>query len=245
VAKLDMVKAGHLGGYIRGGDPGTWCPHLWEWAVRRWNVRSVLDVGCGEGHSTRYFRDMGCEVLGLEGCQQAIDDSAVPGQVVRHDFQDGPFLPGRRYDLIWSCEFLEHVDEQYLPHVLATFSHAGTALLVTHAFPGKDRGHHHVNCKPTAYWIRRLEDLGFECRVDLSREARTVTLADHPRMNHFARSGLVLVRTDREAPLRQTMLAAQLKAWRINLGFRMSRGCRSHWRAYRRHKRQAANTPAA
>ena len=180
MAKLHMVKAGHLGGYIRGGDPGTWCPHLWSWAVQRWSVRSVLDVGCGEGHSARYFRDMGCEVLGVEGCQQAIDDSAIPEQVVRHDFRDGALLPGRRYDLIWSCEFLEHVEEQYLPHVLATFAHAGTALLITHAFPGKDRGHHHVNCQPTAYWIAKLEGLGFECRVDLSREARTVTLADHP-----------------------------------------------------------------
>src|SRR5688572_33082149 len=64
MAKLEMIKDGHLGGYIRGGDPGTWCPHLWSWVVEQFGIKSVLDVGCGEGHSTRFFRDLGCDVLG-------------------------------------------------------------------------------------------------------------------------------------------------------------------------------------
>lgn len=239
MAKLQMVLDGHLGGYIRGGDPGTWCPHLWSWAVRQWNVRSVLDIGCGEAHSTRFFHEMGCEVLGLEGCRQAIEDSALAGHVVQHDFCDGPFRARRHFDLIWSCEFLEHVAESYLPNVLATFAHAGTVILVTHAFPGRDRGHHHVNCRSTSYWIRQLEPLGFECSIELTRQARTVTLADHPRINHFGRSGLVFVRTspvqENNAP---SMLGAMTKAWRINAGFRMSPEFRAHLRAYRRRKRQ-------
>src|SRR5262249_8244967 len=43
--KLEMIKDGHLGGYIRGGDPGTWCPNLWKWAVQHFDVHVVLDVG--------------------------------------------------------------------------------------------------------------------------------------------------------------------------------------------------------
>jgi SAM-dependent methyltransferase len=241
---LDMFEDGHLGGYIRGGDPGSWCPNLWTWAVREHGIRSVLDVGCGEGHSTRFFQRLGCEVCGVEGCAQAVRDSAVPGQVALHDFCQGPYHPGHRYDLIWSCEFLEHVDRAYVPNILATFAHAAKMILITHAFPGQD-GHHHVNCQTPAYWIGLIEPLGFRCDVHLSREARAITLQDRPRVNHFGRSGLVFVRTAQAGIARPTGLAAlpaylsmHLRAWRIHQGFRWSRVYRQHVGAYKAARRQ-------
>lgn len=191
---LDMVRDGHLGGYVRGGDPATWCPALWSWIVREHGIGSVLDVGCGEGHSTRYFHELGCEAVGVDGCEQAIRETAAPGLVVQHDFCQGPFPWGREFDMVWSCEFLEHVQRRYVPHLLGTFAAAKKLVLVTHAFPGQDEGHHHVNCQPSRYWIRQIESLGFECRLDLSLEARQRSLADYRGINHFARSGLVFVR---------------------------------------------------
>lgn len=189
-----MVNQGHLGGYIAGGDPSTWCPLLWEWAVRTENVRSVLDVGCGEGHSTRCFRSMGCTVLGLDGFDQAIRDSVIPEAVKLHDFTVDTYTDGR-FDLVWSCEFLEHIEEQFLPRVLRTFQLAGKSLLVTHAFPGQP-GHHHVNCRSTAYWIEVLGRVGFTCDVGRTVAARRVTLADLTEYpNHYARSGLFFRRT--------------------------------------------------
>ena len=89
---MQMVNQGHLGGYIAGGDPSTWCPQLWSWAVQSEAARSVLDVGCGEGHSTGYFRALGCEVLGLDGFDQAIRDSVIPDAVRLHDFNLGAFF---------------------------------------------------------------------------------------------------------------------------------------------------------
>jgi hypothetical protein len=32
---------------------------------------------------------------------------------------------------------------------------------LTHAEPG-DVGHHHVNCRPTDYWVRKMNEFGFE-----------------------------------------------------------------------------------
>lgn len=247
--KLPMVTDGHLGGYIRGGDPGTWCPNLWSWVVAEFGVRSVLDVGCGEGHSAKFFRDRGCEVLGLEGCEQAIADSVIPDRVVRHDFCAGPYHPDRRYDLVWSCEFLEHVEARYLPNILATFAHAGKVILVTHAFPGQDDGHHHVNCRPSSFWIRQFESLGFTCDLRLTRQARAVTLRDYRGVNHFARSGLLFVRNS-DAPAAASgwwaslgaSLSARYRAFLLHHRFRLSGEFRRHVRKRRAEKRLAKRT---
>jgi SAM-dependent methyltransferase len=189
-----MIRDGHVGGYVAGGDPGTWCPRLWTFLVRSLGVRSVLDLGCGEGHSTRFFHELGCAALGVDGCPQAVAAGVLPRAVVCHDLCAGPFSAGDRFDLVWSCEFLEHVDEAYLPHVLATLATAERYIAITHAFPGQ-RGHNHVNCRRSEYWIALVERLGFRCDLRLTRKARRATFADYHRVNHFGRSGLVFVRT--------------------------------------------------
>lgn len=233
-----MVKDGHLGGYIRGGDPGTWCPALWRWAIDTFQVRSMLDVGCGEGHSARFFLEQGCDILGVEGCPQALADTAIPGQVVGHDFTVGACQPPRPIDLVWSCEFLEHVESRYEDNILATFAHAQKAILVTHAFPGQDDGHHHVNCRPSRHWIQRIDALGFTCDVALTIQARTVTLQDAPGFNHFARSGLVFVRGGTPASGMRGWWNAQRKAWQIYWGFCWSKAYAEQKRRKRQLKRE-------
>jgi SAM-dependent methyltransferase len=255
MSKLEMIKDRHLGGYMRGGDPGTWCPILWQWAVRQFDAGSVLDVGCGEGQSTRYFHELGCDVEGIDGCEQALRDSVIPERAILHDMCAGPYQPSRLPDLIWTCEFLEHVEERYMDNILRTLATARKAILATHAFPDqRGRGHHHVNCRRTAYWIRRIEDVGFRCDPVLSRQARAVTLQDYPGINHFARSGLVFVRnSDDETPASDIgvldtlwhTIAVEWKAAAINWGFGLSPRRLVHKYQSRARKRAAKRQRAA
>lgn len=181
------IGEGHLGGYIVEGDPNTWTPELWKWAVERLKIGSMLDVGCGEGHSTKYFRDLGCDVLGIDGSYTAISNSVAPKSVILHDFCNGPYKSDKRYDIIWCCEFVEHVEEKYTKNFLETFRFANKYIFLTYAKPGQ-KGWHHVNCKPGKYWIKKLEKIGFELDTRLTKAARHLAGG-----TFFGETGLIFI----------------------------------------------------
>ena len=195
------IDEGHLGGYIRSGsdptrsgmnvehgDPATWMPELWSWAHDRLGVRSVLDVGCGEGHAAGYFRDLRCEVRGVDGSVQAQQASKIADVHVRHDFIEGPYQPERMFDLVWSCEFVEHVEEQYVENFLLTFRYSRRFVMMTYAPPGQP-GWHHVNCQPQEYWVEKLANIGFTLDEALTEESRGMAQA-----SHYAGKGLLFRR---------------------------------------------------
>ena len=128
--------APHLGGYIPGGDPATYYPDLWRWLVEDYGLMTIADVGCGEGKALDYFWSLGAAAVGFEGTPQAHP------QIVLHDYTVGPVdeyarPPYAPWDLVWSCEFVEHVEERYIPNFLHTFA-LGQLVLMTHAEPGQD-----------------------------------------------------------------------------------------------------------
>ena len=71
-------------------------PGLWTFILKAINVRSVIDVGCGRGISTKWFLDHGADVLCVEGANDAINKSYLPrDKIVSHDFSLGPWWPDK------------------------------------------------------------------------------------------------------------------------------------------------------
>jgi len=194
---VSFVEQGHLGGYIEGGDDATYFPELWRWLVEEQGVRSVLDVGCGEGHAVRFFESLDVDALGVDGVFQ--DDP----HIFRHDYTEGRWRPSfvrqgpegpwrdDRCDLIWCCEFVEHVEERFMANFLWTFQCA-EMVLITHAGPGQD-GYHHVNCQPAAYWIGAMAAIGYTLDRELTMRTRLIARANLSPWNHYVRSGLVFL----------------------------------------------------
>lgn len=182
---MSFVEQGHLGGYVEGGDSATFFPGLWEFLVKQYDIRSVVDVGCGEGHSVDFFSGLGCDVLGIEGIAQ------TNPLIVQHDFTEGPFPDMGSFDLAWCCEFVEHVEERYIPHYLPVLASA-KIVVMTHAEPGQ-LGYHHVNCRSADYWIGVMAAVGKRYDELLTATARVVSQANTSPWNHFARGGLVFV----------------------------------------------------
>lgn len=184
---MSYVERGHLGGYKEGGDPATFYPDLWRWLVQELGVRSVIDVGCGEGHALDFFQSLGLRAVGIEGVPQARP------HIAQHDFSLGPLpSPLGPFGLCWSCEFVEHVEERFVPNFLPCFA-AAELVLMTHADPGQP-GYHHVNCQPEAYWRGALAAIGYELDAALTSEARQWAALNDSPWNHFRRSGLAFRR---------------------------------------------------
>ena len=74
----------------------------------------MLDVGCGPGGMIELAESVGISSWGIDG------DPYVKRQtpVIIHDYTLGPVdasrLPRKQFDLAWSVEFLEHVEEKFI-----------------------------------------------------------------------------------------------------------------------------------
>jgi hypothetical protein len=123
-------------------------------------------------------------VLGIDG-DTSLNLSHIPHAF--HDFTLGPYS-APPVDLVWSCEFVEHVEEQYLPYYMETFR-AGSWLAMT--FSVSRGGYHHVNIKPEAYWIERISAEGFTFLPEITEEARKESTM---RRVFFRKFGLVFKR---------------------------------------------------
>ncbi len=113
-------------------------------------VRSMIDVGCGPGGQVALAKNLNIASMGIDGDWQV---DKVCDSIYIHDFADGPWKDWyeQGYDLGWSVEFLEHVEEKYLTNFMPIFTKC-RYVFVTHATPGQP-GHHHVNCQDRDYWI--------------------------------------------------------------------------------------------
>jgi len=117
-------------------DPVLIVPDVWEGLIAEYHPRTVLDVGCGYGHAVAWFLHHGIYAFGLDGYPPAIEKSMAPKYVALHDFAVGPTGGRLTYDLCWCAEFVEHVEEQYIPNYAECFTRCNI-LAMTHAIPGQ------------------------------------------------------------------------------------------------------------
>jgi SAM-dependent methyltransferase len=67
--ELTMVDENHLGGFIIENDPATFTPTLWEYICKNYNIKKVIDVGCGMGYALKEFLKYSEDVIGIDGSE--------------------------------------------------------------------------------------------------------------------------------------------------------------------------------
>lgn len=170
----------HLGGHLgkTHNDRG-----VLEYFINNFKIKTMLDVGCGPGGQVLEALDLGVQAEGIDG-DFTVDRPGNHWHI--HDYTVGPAPINKQYDLVWSCEFVEHVYEQYMTNYLKDFAR-GTWICMTYAPPGFP-GHHHVNCQPEEYWIDQLDKLGYDYDHNVTKQVRA---ASTQRKKFVKKRGLV------------------------------------------------------
>jgi SAM-dependent methyltransferase len=167
----------HLGGCNIYGDPGSECPKMWKYLIDKYQIKSVLDVGCGFGYHLKYFKEiLNLDINGIEGSSKVTQLSFFPNEILPHDYSTGLSTFSKKIDFVWSVEFVEHVDELYVDNFMKDIS-MGNYVVITHAIPGQP-GHHHVNCQNLDYWISVFDKYGFEYDSDETKNIRNLAIDD-------------------------------------------------------------------
>ena len=163
--------------------------------VEKLRVKSVLDVGCANGAMVKVMRELGLNAYGIDGDFLAIkflSDKCVRNFLSVHDYQTGNFQLKKPIDLIWSIEFLEHVNKKYLPYILQDFQRFGRYVVISTP-PPNSPGYHHVNCQTSEYWIKKFQSYGFKFLNSLTDRARVASkMSDRGKfVDYFKDNGFV------------------------------------------------------
>jgi SAM-dependent methyltransferase len=157
----------HLGGHLNKthNDRGTL-----SFLISEFGIKSFLDIGCGPGGMVALAQMRGLEALGIDGDWEV--EKEKDALILIHDFTNGPcFTTKAEFDLGWSVEFLEHVEEKYQDNYMQAF--ARCKYVVATAAPPGYPGHHHVNCQPLTYWRDVFDKYGFDYDNDVTQLIRT------------------------------------------------------------------------
>lgn len=159
---------------------------LLDETIRIFQPRSVLDLGCGTGRSLTYFHTQGIDVFGVEGSELAISKSEHPALMREVDLNHAVDL-GRKFDLVWSYEVVEHIHPEYVQNLLRTFSNHADNVVLSAARPGQG-GQGHFNEQPPEYWIARFAEHGYAWDEEATRRLRAVPEEFSANMLAFRRT---------------------------------------------------------
>lgn len=180
--------AAHLGGH--GGK--TWFDRgSLRWMINNYNVKSMVDVGCGPGGQIAQAKGLGIEAIGIDG-----DHTVNPDVLI--DFTEQTWDTDRTFDLAWSVEFLEHVAEEYMDNYMQIFKKCKYVICTASTWPGPL----HVNCKSKEWWIDKFDEYGFTYSEHLYQEilrASTMDKKNNPEtgpMTWLERTGMVYVNNE-------------------------------------------------
>lgn len=182
---IDLNKP-HLGGNFIEVNPTTFCPGAWQYVIKKYNIKSVMDVGSGRGHAAKWFADQGLKTVAIDGLEDNVKNCVYPTELV--DLTERSFTAN--VQLVNCIEVVEHIEEEFLDNLLTTLC-CGQYLFMTHGLPGQP-GWHHVNCQPTEYWLEHLGKRGFKLNSQDSAEIQR--LARLSKANHIKDTGMLFIK---------------------------------------------------
>jgi SAM-dependent methyltransferase len=120
-------------------------------------VRSVVDVGCGDGTWLSVFRKLGVnDAIGIDGDYVSGQHLQIPQDRFQAFDLSKPFTVGRTFDLAISLEVAEHLPADSAAGFVESLARLAPAILFSAAIPFQG-GNHHVNEQWPDKWAALLK----------------------------------------------------------------------------------------
>src|SRR5438552_2146277 len=124
-------------------------------------VRSVSDVGCGDGSWLSVFRRHGVDdIIGIDGDYVEAELLQIPQDRFRAVDLAKPFSLGRVFDLAVCLEVAEHLPPDCASGFVKSLARLAPVVLFSAAIP-KQGGNHHTNEQWPDYWAKLFGEHGF------------------------------------------------------------------------------------
>lgn len=144
------------------------------------NIESILDVGCGPGGNVKFCQKIGFKAYGIDG-----DYDTIPTeknfQYVDYRISSSDF--NRTFDLCWSVEFAEHIEEKFIKNFVKDYLKC--KILIFTAAPIGWGGVGHVNEQNEIYWINKFKQYGLKLDKQATNEIRKISVL---KFNDFVRA---------------------------------------------------------
>lgn len=130
--------------------------------IVKYKPRTVLDVGCGFGALVRRLNKRGIRAIGTDFAPTLKKIFWVGWCFVEADAKNLPFSTNA-FDLVFSSDFFEHIDEADIEKVRSEMFRVSTGLIIARvAYQDKltkRQKLYHVTNKPKQWWEDKLRGI--------------------------------------------------------------------------------------
>jgi 2-polyprenyl-3-methyl-5-hydroxy-6-metoxy-1,4-benzoquinol methylase len=140
--------------------------------ISNFEPESVIDIGCGQGISLKYFIDNKIDAIGIENSKLAISLSPVKSKIIRFDLRKELNLK-KEYGLVWCFEVIEHIHPKYETNFLKSLINHSKIIILSAAKPGQG-GHGHFNEQKPQYWIEQFSKYNFIYDECFSKQLQSI-----------------------------------------------------------------------
>lgn len=144
-------------------------------------IKTVLDVGCGNGSFLLKCMELGLRVRGYDE-KHVMKFLLIPEHKFTVKNLQNKFEVKDKYDLVVTLEVAEHLYEIYKDNFVDSLCAAGDMILFSAAQIGQS-GIHHVNCQPLEYWIKEFQKRGFIYDEIFTKQIRLLDVHGWYRLN--------------------------------------------------------------
>jgi SAM-dependent methyltransferase len=124
-------------------------------------IKSVLDVGCGQGAWLSVWRDFGVsDIKGIDGDYVDVERLKIPRQHFIVGDLSQSFDLGRHFDLVQCLEVAEHLPKQSARPLVTSLTRHANLVLFSAATKGQG-GENHINEQSYDYWRQLFAENGF------------------------------------------------------------------------------------